>query len=344
MFVGWVALRNSSKSLLVGVLLVSSCSGGSGEVVPPVSGPPSTIGMSTAAVSYIEEALSVVRENYINTDLVDWGNIEETVVDAAWGAQNPADTYEAIRLGLRLIPAGVGHFYTPLEAVSGSDHGFADFDEPVVEMRSDDLGYVKVGKFIGDIGEETDAYAAGMAADISALNEQACGWIVDLRVSTFGIQWPMLGGLAPLLSQGELGGFTYADGSFDVLANNGRSVSLGGVPMVHNSLEDLSYSALPVAVLVGSLTGKPGEAVAIAFMGQHDSRIFGQPTRGHTAAIQTIELSDGAVITLTTANLSDREGNQYGEFEPVEAAEPTPNPAATETAGIDWLLGQPACQ
>lgn len=338
------ALRNSTKSLLVAVLLVGSCSGASGNVVETVPGLPSTTAMSPAAASYIEEALGVVRDNYINTDLVDWGNIEQEVVDAAWGAQNPADTYEAIRLGLRLIPAGVGHFSSPLEAVSGPGHGFADFDEPVVELRSDGPGYVRVGKFIGDIGEEADIYAAGLAADILALNEQACGWIVDLRVATFGIQWPMLGGLAPLLSQGELGGYTYADGSVDVLASEGGSVTLNGVPMVHNSLEDLSQSALPVAVLVGSLTGLPGEAVAIAFLGQHDARIFGQPTRGHTAAIQTIELSDEAVIALTTARFTDRAGNQYGELVPVEPDQPTPNPTATEQAGIDWLLDQPACQ
>ena len=147
--------------------------------------------------------------------------------------------------------------------------------------------------------------------------------------------WPMLAGLAPLLEQGVVGSFTYPDGTFEPWEIRGSVATWDGVPMVDNSLPDPNNLRAPVAVLIGSLTGSSGEAVAVAFRGQEGTRYFGQSTAGLTTSNEPVELSDGAIIALTMSNFTDRHGRQYGQNTPVEPEQPTATSAETENSAIE---------
>ncbi|MBZ5556708.1 MAG: S41 family peptidase, partial [Acidobacteriia bacterium] len=88
--------------------------------------------------------------------------------------------------------------------------------------------------------------------------------------------WPMLAGLGPLLSTGALGSFARGGDSANWSYDNGAA-RLGPREMVRVS--DAPYrlhSAVPpIAVLISARTASSGEAIAIAFRGNPNTRGFG---------------------------------------------------------------------
>lgn len=233
-------------------------------------------------------------------------------------------------------------FFTPVEAESFST-GDAVFVTPTIEARPDRLGYVSIGRYLGDIGDDADLYAADLAGRVKATDREVCGWLVDLRSNGGGNMWPMLAGLAPLLEEGEVGFFTLPTGSVEPWEIRGSVALWNGAAMVDNSLEAPTHLGRPIAVLISSFTGSSGEAVAVAFHGQEGVRFFGQPTAGLTTSNEPVELSDGALIALTMSNFTDRLGLQYGQGISVEPDEPTADFSTAENAAVEWLLTQAAC-
>ncbi len=298
--------------------------------------------ISEPAKVYLEEAIALMRQYSINRDLVDWDFVQTSAFGAASTAQTAANTYQAIRLALSLLEDNHSVFFTPGEADSFTDEA-AIFVTPTVEVRPDRLGYVSIGRFLGDIGGDADAYAADLAGRIEAADEEACGWIMDLRSNGGGNMWPMLAGVAPLLEQGEVGFFTYPTGSVESWVISGSLALWDGAVMVDNSLQDPAYVDRPVAVLISSFTGSSGEAVAVAFHGQVEARFFGQSTAGLTTSNELVELSDGALIALTMSNFTDRLGLQYGQGISVQPDEATTDFTDAESAAVEWLLAHPAC-
>lgn len=298
--------------------------------------------MSAAAASYLDEALDAMRTYSINGASVDWELVEEVAFRAAAGAETPSQTYGAIRYALNQLNDDHSIFFTAAEAET-FQHGEAVFVPPTVDTREGNLGYVSIGRYLGDVGDQADSYAADLAAELDGLSAGVCGWILDLQSNTGGNMWPMLAGLAPLLTQGEIGSFTYSDGRIEPWANTGTVALWDGIPMTTNSRPSTPDPPIPVAVLVGPLTGSSGEAVAVAFHGQDNTVFVGQDTAGLTTANEPVELSDGAIIFLTMSNFTDRNGLQYGQSIPVEPdLHTTTNQEAAVTA-IQWLHSQPGC-
>jgi C-terminal processing protease CtpA/Prc len=283
-----------------------------------------------------------MHELSINRDSVDWAMVEESAFRSAAAAETPAGTYAAIRLALNHLNDQHSIFLTPTQAAT-FQHGEAVFTTPVVEIRSDDLGYVSVGQYLGDIGDQADEYAADLAAQIDSLTENVCGWIMDLQSNSGGNMWPMLAGVAPLLTPGTVGSFTYPDGTTETWENTGTMAIWNDVPMTTNSRPNPNHEGLPVAVLISTHTGSSGEAIAIAFHGQEASRFFGQPTAGLTTSNEPVELSDGAIIALTMSNFTDRLDRQYGQNTPIEPDHTTAGFTESENSAVEWLHTQPTC-
>lgn len=339
-------------------LLAAACAGGgeaatttrSGAAVTTTTTVPassSTIvdarsSLSVTASAYLDEALGVMREYSINRDSVDWEQVEESAFRVAFGAEEPADTHAAIQLALSHLNDQHSVFLSPSQA-EAFRHGDAVYTTPVVAIRSENIGYVAIGRYLGDVGEQSDEYAADVAGQIDEMAGGVCGWIVDLRSNSGGNMWPMIAALGPLLDQGRVGSFTYPDGTIEPWDITGSVATWDGMVMADNSLPSPSNQGLPVAVLIGRNTGSSGEAVAIAFHGQDDARFFGQSTAGLTTSNEPVELSDGAIIALTMSNFTDRFNRQYGQDTPVEPDQPTRSFTEAETAAVDWLDSQPTC-
>ncbi|WP_267238807.1 S41 family peptidase [Clavibacter phaseoli] len=120
----------------------------------------------------------------------------------------------------------------------------------------------------------------------------------------------MLAALSPLLDEGRVMSFEYADRSLPVTVQGGAVADDGRV--VATSAASRVPEGLPIAVLTDGMTVSSGEAVAIAFVGQDGVRSFGQPTYGFSTANEPRTLVDGAIVNLTVAVDADRTGRRYG--------------------------------
>jgi len=175
-----------------------------------------------------------------------------------------------------------------------------------------------------------------------------CGWIVDLRENRGGNMWPMLAGIAPLLSTDPkhrevIGAFvrgaehqTWSIESGRVLLGERSPMSLDSAPYV------LRHPAPPVAVLIGPRTASSGEAVALAFRGRPATRSFGQKTSGYSTANVPTPLPGGSTLSLTVSVSVDRNlKGDGGKLEPDVAVE---DGVEAESAARSWLMAQPACR
>jgi carboxyl-terminal processing protease len=310
---------------------------------PPTTAPPSTARpvpvLAVEAEMYLDDAIDLMRRWSINRDEVDWVALEELAFRVADGAETPADTHSALRSAMNLLHDGHSVFLAPSQADTFAT-GPAAFDEPVVELREDRIGYVAIGRYSGDIGDQADAYATALASNLSGTTSATCGWIVDLRTDSGGNMWPMIGGLAPLIGAGHVGSFVYPDGTIENWTLENGTAYWDGEPMTAYAAE-VSVDGPPIAVLVGTRTGSSGEATATAFHGRPDTRFFGQPTAGLTTSNEPLALSDGALLILTMSVFTDRNGVSYGQdisIEPDVLVDGDPTAEATA-----WLLDHPGC-
>ena len=325
------------------LLIFSACSG---PVGTPTTAEPTTTTLpptSPTAEQYLAEALEIMRNNSLWSPQADWETIEEAMRSRAQGAQTIQATYEAIEVGLRLLddPRAV---FVDAESVSAFLAAAAEIEPSMVDIREDGIGHITTGQFIGDPGVEADEFSSKLARQIVEADREVCGWILDLGITRFGIPDPVLGGVAPLLDLGEVGGFAKVGGRFEPLVNEGDRILAADDVLATNSLTDIPDSGKPVAVLIGSLTGPPGEWAAVAFRGQDNVELFGQPTAGFSLWIDPFELSDGSVIALSTGEPVDRLGNTLTAGASVVPDNPTDNPTASRQAAVDWLNAQPSCQ
>jgi C-terminal processing protease CtpA/Prc len=299
--------------------------------------------MSKEAEEYLNEALDLMQLHSINATTVDWEAVREHAFRVAARADTPTQTHGAIISVLPMLEDDHSIFFSPSEAGNFS-FGDAVFTEPEVSLLDEHTGYVQIGRYLGDIGDQADAYATDLAASIEAIQPGVCGWVVDLRLNTGGNMWPMIAGLSPVLGPGTVGFFTYPDGRTESWEVGSGVVYWNGEEMVSNS-HDPNAAVLdsPVAVLIGSLTGSSGEATTTAFHGRPNTRLFGQSTAGLTTSNEPVALSDGAMIALTMSVFTDRNGHQFGQGISIEPDEPLGSTEDPLDAATTWLKNEFGC-
>ncbi|MCI0394975.1 MAG: S41 family peptidase [Chloroflexi bacterium] len=212
------------------------------------------------------------------------------------------------------------------------------------------IGYLELTRFTGE-GEAASQYAAEVQQLIAGLETTpVCGWVVDLRRNSGGNLWPMLLGAAPLLGAGWVGSLVDAEGTVTRWMLRPDDLRLDGQVIVE--IEEgyrLAQPEPPVAVLTSRITGSAGEGVVVAFLGRENSRLFGEWTAGVASANRARELSDGALLFVTTAFFADTAGQVYDgkivpdETIPVDWQRFGADEDPVLQAAVAWLKGQPAC-
>ena len=185
-------------------------------------------------------------------------------------------------------------------------------------------------------------------------NASACGWIVDLRRNTGGDLWTYLAALGPLLGQGNVGGFAYADGKRDAWTYENGIIKWAGNERAESAVEDgvvaLKQPNAPVALLVRRSTIAAGELVAVAFQGRGNVRVIGEPTGGIATLTEHTPLSDDANLFVSGAYGMDRSGKIYDKpIQPDEIIKTDWNTFGTDddaviAAARAWLENQSGCQ
>jgi C-terminal processing protease CtpA/Prc len=222
---------------------------------------------------------------------------------------------------------------------------------PKGRRLANDVGYITVPSNVGS--PFLDEYGSIIQQIIRDLDARAmCGWVVDLQLNGGGAISPMVLGVGPILGEGDAGAFIDANGGRVAWAYRDGAYYYG--TEVLRRLDDpyrLKLTMPPVAVLTSSFTASAGEATLISFRGRPQARTFGEPTFGVPTGNSGKQMSDGAIIVLTTALEADRTGRVYGfneRIQPDHYVRVNTNLIGNDNdpvmrAGVDWLLTQPEC-
>jgi C-terminal processing protease CtpA/Prc len=199
-----------------------------------------------------------------------------------------------------------------------------------------DIGYVELPGTTGD--REFPLHVRASIAQTDA--KETCGWIVDLRRNNGGALDGALVALRPFLGEGALGGGMIVDRRVPWSYPAPRPDDPAFPPLMHPDP--------PVAVLVSRLTAT---AIAIAFRGRPNTRLFGEATWSLSGLRPAHNLPDGAQLNLVREYGYDRSGHEYtGRFDPdepvtIDWSKVLGSDADPVTiAAASWLRQQPACQ
>lgn len=265
----------------------------------------------TAGINYLNEVLDVMEKNHVYRKKIDWPAFRSQVLAQASGAKSIEDVYPAITFAL----AGLGDYHSTYSGRSrvlySPVKNCAGFTTP--NAPQDGIGYLKINGFF-KVGAEANKFATAIQDTIRMQdNANLYGWIIDLRGNTGGNLWPMLAGVGPILGSGVCGYYINPDGNTESWTYQAGN-SYDGDNLY--ATVDLPYTLLKsnpkVAVLVNQVTSSIGEALAIAFIGRSNTKLFGVPTCGITTAADVYTLSDGSTLFLANSVMADRNKNNFG--------------------------------
>ncbi len=258
------------------------------------------------ATTYINEVVDLMEAHALNKKSIDWTAFRSDVVAKA---NSTGDIKSTVEYTLQKL--GDAGAYV----IRNGDYIFGVIPNPCEgtsagTLEDEEVGYIKVAANSG-----TDNTAAvNLQAEIRGQDsEKIKGWIVDLRGTSGGNMWPMIGGLGPILGEGISGYFVDGDLTETSWKYENGEVTVGSQTAITvASPYNLINSNPKIAVLTGGITASAGEGAAIAFIGKANTRSFGSGTCGLSTASAGYNISDGSVILLTIAVMADRNKQQYG--------------------------------
>lgn len=270
----------------------------------------------------------------IRTRSATWGERREAALAAMRSESSVADTYATLNALAREAGGEHSRFMTPAQA----DAAVTTSVTVQVPEAIDD-GTVGILRLPGFNSSDVDLQRLYIDAALHAYAraEAPCGWIIDLRDNGGGNMYPMLAAIAPLIADGAVLRLEGQPGDVRAEVSDGALTSPAGSP--HGGIEVGSLDA-PVALLTSSATASAAEAVVISFRGQDRVRTFSVSTAGMTTGNESFEMSDGAVLVLTTTFMVDRSGTRHdGALIPDVPVNPR---AATDTLDVarEWLTAQ----
>ncbi|WP_082495596.1 S41 family peptidase [Agreia sp. Leaf335] len=318
--------RRRRAGIIVGVALVGVAALGVGGIVAaaPLL---RTYGIYVAPPSpqqYAEYALDDMRHGLEATPSR-YDDVRAETLSEVANATDYADTYDALATAATELGGPHTTFADPAKAAEmfGPSSGSTSANQLPTVSSADGVTTIRLPTLIGG-GTGSDSfgqkYIDTVVSAIGTAAPTTSAWVVDLRDNHGGNVWPMLAAVAPLLDDGTVETFESVDAS-TVISVDGGAVSSGGTQQSEASAPQPKVDG-PVAVVVNGMTGSSAEAVAIAFIGQANVRVFGQPSYGFSTANQPFRLYDGAVVNLTVAVDADRTGKRYGvPIEPDETVD-----------------------
>lgn len=181
-------------------------------------------------------------------------------------------------------------------------------------------GYLRI---VG-IGPQQDLIQEGqnMRNAIAELNASGVKhWVIDLRFNGGGNMNPMIAGMAPLLSEGHIGGSFNAEGAvfqnFEI--KGGQFIDTER--LVDSTATKIQLDHEPrIAVLLSRYTVSSGEIVATVFKGQDNTRFFGEDSGGMTTVTGFNPVTEDLYMCISAAIYADRLGNSYPINIPVDEA------------------------
>ncbi|MEM1081387.1 MAG: S41 family peptidase [Pseudomonadota bacterium] len=309
---------------------------------------PSLALVSDGLHPYLREALVLMQAHYLLTDRVDWRQVEASAAETHAQAAMP-QLHASASMMLDALDDAHTQFMRPMATTAAG----RDSDPAVVPVEvnqlSDSLVLIRVPPVPGSASElaltefVNQAHEQLKAVDSPAL----CGWIIDLRDNTGGTMWPMLAAVGMIAGPGEVGGFIGSDGVLRTRwqYRDGQAlVQTEDGPLIRSEATIDPFQprnpGLPTAVLISETTASSGEALAIAFIGRPNTRLFGESTARLATANGAFSLPDQARLVFPVAYMADRTGTVH--YPDVQPDEHTASDQASDAAQR-WLKRRTSC-
>lgn len=296
---------------------------------------------SKLAKAYINAACDTIARHSLHKDSVDLEKLRSTALQIAGPAKKTSDCHLGVVYLLQALGDHHSFFMAPEEVKdwrSGANAGEVEYAQFRV---TDGCGYISVPHFDGDDTDLKIAFADTIQQAIRLLSKQGIqGWIIDLRNNTGGNMEPMIAGLGPLFDTQMLGYLVDVEGGRESWSYRNGAYFWEEEKKFEVSQPIVLRKRLPIAVLISSRTGSSGEIVVISFIGNGNTRLFGQPTWGLTTGNGDFDLSDGAKMFLASTVMADRSGRTYeGRVDPDVLVDPNKDPYedADLKAAIQWI-------
>jgi carboxyl-terminal processing protease len=175
--------------------------------------------MSKRASDFLQKFIDVAKKNPINKDSVEWKSLQSKVFEIAKNAQTPEDTYEAIRLGIKMINNGHSFLMTAKESIEWKND---EKNDTIVKMPvptpygkiTNSVGYINLPWFDSGNKKSCILFADTLQSVVKNLDAAngLKGWIIDLRDNLGGNNWPMLVRIGSLYETNKVGEFVYPNG------------------------------------------------------------------------------------------------------------------------------------
>jgi carboxyl-terminal processing protease len=315
---------------------------------------------SPVVSAFLDTVISDVKENSLWKDSIDWKILTSQLTALSTGMQTYREAYLLAGYIINeLRQRGDNHsIFMPYYQVKQANSSDIQGRGRKVETKylGEGIGYVSMPGFASLNDSVRIAFATYAQTQIKKadMENKICRWVVDLRDDDGGSFPPMVTGLGPILGEGVFVNdislkndttiWWYRNGEcYAVL--NGRKDSSSVTKVLRPYI--LKNANVPVAVLIGAGCGSSGECTVAAFIGRHDTKLFGQPTAGFTKGNVDFILPDSSMIFIAAGIQSDRNGKKYPEriFPDVQVDEPAGSKTdITLEKAKEWLITFGGCK
>ena len=259
---------------------------------------------------YIVEAIGLIELHaHFQPNVEDWAVRKAEAIQAADQASSIPETYGLVK---SLIAAlGDRHSFFLTEEQMSAEAG-APLEELPAGERSGRWAYMALPRCDGSADDtDTDAYAAAAHRVLRDLRD-ADGWIVDLRYNTGGNVWAMIAAIGPLVRDGIQFYGTQRTGPGEAAEyRDGASWCNGDAIVTVSEPAPQIPDSRPMAVLTSGRTMSAGELALVGLIQRPRVRVFGQATFGVPTWNSVFQLSDSALLVLTTGVTRNRRGDVY---------------------------------
>ncbi|MBL0183862.1 MAG: hypothetical protein IPP96_16875 [Chitinophagaceae bacterium] len=179
---------------------------------------------------------------------------------------------------------------------------------------NDDYAYVSIPFFGGQTDEQMTRFGQRIQDSLcKVITPSTKGIIIDLRLNAGGNIAPMLAGVSNVLGSGDVSITT--DNKRKIVGRTTieyNNIIMDGITRTSLTKNCADLSKLPVAVIIGPVTGSSGEAMAISFIGRDRTVLIGEETGGYTTANNGFLLAgDDYGMVLAVGYMTDRFGKAY---------------------------------
>lgn len=276
---------------------------------------------------FIDSALNIMQHNSIHANQLNWNLLRDSVEAMTINAQTYRHAYPALQYAFNRLNDKHGWlvfenkdyknpaFPSDTSRIS-DDIKKAALKGPAIYAGKveNNYTYISIPFFGGQTSEAMKKFGQQLQDSLCHnVDNKTKGIILDLRLNAGGNMFAMLAGINNLLGNGIIGKNVDSYGKiFNVTAikNNGITINDSLFTTIDSTCGDLSK--LPVAILIGPVTGSAGECVAVAFAGRPNTKLIGETTAGYVTANDGWYLpgKDNGIV-LAVEYIRDVNGKEY---------------------------------